>query len=146
MAKTRMEQLLDKITIRQKVLLKLLTRDKDVFSKRTFVPSLLSEKEWKYCNSLVHGNCLWFGGRTTRKETTERAKVHKKELGLDNQTKLITHENPNHTRYRMHRKAIKKYLLTALSNKYNMRDLIGVIKALEKDYKIKLRDYVEVSV
>lgn len=130
------------LTFRQRVLLKLLSSPEVVFKKRTFVPKLLSAKEWKYCNSLVDGNCMWFGGETTRKDTKERGTVHKTNLGLSKQLKLIVHNNPTHTEYKMNKNAIKQYLLTTLSRKYNMRKLGKVITELEEEFDIDLRNII----
>jgi hypothetical protein len=130
------------LTYRQVVLLKLLSSDEIVFKKRTFVPKLLSQKEWKYCNSLVDGNCMWFGGHTTRKDSKTRGKVHQKNLGLGRQLKLIVHNNPTHTEYKMNKDAIKQYLLTTLSRKFNMRKLSKVISELEEEFSVDLRNYI----
>ena len=131
------------LTYRQEVLLKLLKfhkeHNKRTFKKRILVPTILDSAEWKYCNSMVDGNCLWFGGNTTRKNTKDRQIVHKKELGLGKKLKLISHANSTHTKYRLNPNNIKKYLLAALAKKYTLTELTSIITQLEKDYDIKLR-------
>ncbi|MBW3011364.1 hypothetical protein KY326_04040 [Candidatus Woesearchaeota archaeon] len=130
------------LTFRQIVLLKLLQASTETFQKRTFVPKLLNAKEWKYCNSLVDGNCLWFGGQTTRKETTKRAVVHHSELGFENKLKLITHADASHRTYKMDKDNIKRYLLATLSKKYNFGVLPKILDGIEEEYQINLRNII----
>lgn len=134
---------MDKLTYRQQALIILLESDNDVFRKRTFVPHLMDQKMWKYTNSLVDGNCQWFGGRTTRKNTKERGKIHQSKLGFESQLKMITHENLEHTEYRMNRQAIKIYLMATLSRKYDMRMLHRIIGRIETKHGLQLREGME---
>ena len=131
------------LTERQKVLLKLLRHSDDtgvtIFKKRTFP---FTEKEWKFLNSLVDGNCLWFGGMTTRKNTKERAKVHRENLGFDNEMKMITHTDVSHRTYQLHRENIVRYLLTTISKKVNLSKLDGVLTDIEDEYKTNLRSII----
>lgn len=131
-----------KLTYRQKVLLKLLKYDGQIFSKRSFVPTTMDERDWKYTNSLVDGNCLWFGGRTTRKDTKERGRVHQKELGLRNKLKLIVHADANHRSYRMNKDSIKKYLLATVSKKMSFSNIGNAVDSMEQEYDVKLRDII----
>jgi hypothetical protein len=127
-----------KLTFRQKVLLELLNYNEPTFRKRTFVPLKFQQREWKYCNSLVFSNCQWFGGTTTRKKSTERGKVHMKELGFDGQVRLIEHADRV---YRLNKDNIRKYLLATISKKANFTSgLLGEIDAIEKEYNVKLRE------
>lgn len=130
------------LTFRQIVLLKLLQASNETFQKRTFVPGLMSPKEWKYCNSLVDGNCLWFGGQTVRKNTIERAKVHHEELGFDNKLKLITHADASHRTYKMNKENIKRYLLATLSKKHTFGVLPKILDEIEEEYQVNLRNIV----
>lgn len=129
-----------KLTYRQKVLLKLLKYGGQMFTKRSFVPNTMDERDWKYTNSLVDGNCLWFGGRTTRKDTKERGRVHQKELGLRNKLKLIVHADTSHRTYRMNKDNIKKYLLATVSKKVPFSRIENAVDNMEQEYDVKLRD------
>jgi len=133
-----------KLTYRQKVLIKLLQYDGQTFTKRSFVPGLMDQRDWKYTNSLVDGNCLWFGGRTTRKDTKERGRVHQKELGFRNRIKLIQHADASHRTYRMNKDNIKKYLLATISKKVIFTKVDTAIESIEKEFEVKLRNIVEV--
>lgn len=134
----------DELTFRQVVLLKVLKSGVEKFTKKTMVPKVLDRKEWKYCNSLVDGNCLWFGGQTTRKDSTERQPVHQEQLGFENKLKLITHADATHRTYKAHRENIKRYLLATLSRKYTFGKLPEVIEFLEEKFEIELRNIMVV--
>jgi len=135
-----------KLTFRQKVLLELLkyqhNSKQDIFTKRTFVPTIFNKKMWKYTNSLVYGNAIWFGGRTTRKKTVERGKVHHKELGFDNQMKIIEHASPNHRLYRINVEQIKRYLLATISKKVVFSKIDTVVSNIEQEYEVELRNVI----
>jgi len=128
-----------KLTYRQMALILLLKSRRNLFTKKTFVPTLMDQKLWKYTNSLVENNCLWFGGRTTRKNSKDRKHIHQAELGFEKNMNLIEHMDDTHRVYKINRDNIKRYLLACLAKKYQFTELEEIIGQIEKKYKIVLK-------